>query len=176
VDERTLFRDALNRERISTLADGIARASSGFERDRFLEACLDGLDRLGFGERADRIEQNLERFLPDDFARAVDILVASLGPEPEVGELTGFDGFHIMPMTMCIARRGLDDPDRSLGALYEMTKRFSAEGDIRPFLKRYPEKTLAVLRRLCDASPRSERARAFPLRADCRRFNGIRLR
>jgi 3-methyladenine DNA glycosylase AlkC len=44
-----------------------------------------------------------------------------------------------------VAAYGLEHLDLSLGALYELTKRFTAEGAIRTFLQRYPEQTLAQL-------------------------------
>lgn len=150
MDENNLFREAFNRERIALLADGIAAAWPAFDRDGFFTECTKGLGALGYGERADRIERVLERFLPAEYDHAVEILVASLGPEREIGELTGFDGFEIMPMTLFVSRNGLDNPETSLTALYEMTKRFTAEGDIRPFIEKYPDGTLAFLRRLCD--------------------------
>jgi 3-methyladenine DNA glycosylase AlkC len=46
-----------------------------------------------------------------------------------------------------VAKYGLDHYDLSMGALYQMTKRFTAEGAIRAFLLRSPEKTLAILSR-----------------------------
>jgi 3-methyladenine DNA glycosylase AlkC len=46
-----------------------------------------------------------------------------------------------------VAERGLDHFDLSMRAQYELTKRFSAEASIRPYIARYPERTLAVLRK-----------------------------
>ena len=47
---------------------------------------------------------------------------------------------------MFVAERGLDHFDLSMRAQYELTKRFSAESSIRPYIARYPERTFAVLR------------------------------
>jgi 3-methyladenine DNA glycosylase AlkC len=51
-----------------------------------------------------------------------------------------------MPQNDFVARYGLDDFDISMRALYEMTKRFTAEGAIRAFIQKYPDQTLRVLR------------------------------
>ena len=50
-----------------------------------------------------------------------------------------------MPQCRFVSKYGLDYFELSMNALYEMTKRFSAEGDIRYFIDRYPEKTLSLL-------------------------------
>ncbi|MFZ5469806.1 MAG: DNA alkylation repair protein [Myxococcota bacterium] len=46
-----------------------------------------------------------------------------------------------------VAERGLDHFDLSMRAQYELTKRFSAEGSIRPYIAQDPERTFAVLRK-----------------------------
>jgi 3-methyladenine DNA glycosylase AlkC len=53
---------------------------------------------------------------------------------------------------------GLDDFDVAMGAMYQITKRHTAEFAIRPFLRRYPERTLAVLHQWVeDESPHVRR-------------------
>jgi 3-methyladenine DNA glycosylase AlkC len=59
----------------------------------------------------------------------------------------GMAPFFYFPHTVYVAERGLDHFDLSMRAQYELTKRFSAEASIRPYIARYPERTLAVLRR-----------------------------
>ena len=55
--------------------------------------------------------------------------------------------FFYLPHTLFVAERGLDHFDLSMRAQYELTKRFSAEASIRPYIARYPERTLRVLRK-----------------------------
>ena len=120
--------------------------------------CLNGFFALSYGDRAKQIVVALEEFLPQKFSDAVAILVASLGPAPTKDHLDGFDGFYVIPLTMYVARNGIGAPEEALPALYEMTKRFSAEGDIRPFLERHEKRTLAFLRELTrDPSPFARR-------------------
>jgi 3-methyladenine DNA glycosylase AlkC len=85
-------------------------------------------------------------YLPKDFPQAVQILLDSLGPEISQCEISGFDGFIVMPQNDFVAKYGLEHFDISMQALYEMTKRFTAEGAIRAFIQTYPDQTLAVLR------------------------------
>jgi 3-methyladenine DNA glycosylase AlkC len=51
----------------------------------------------------------------------------------------------VMPQNDFVAAYGLGYLDLSLRALYELTKRFTAEGAIRAFLQAYPEQTLTWL-------------------------------
>jgi 3-methyladenine DNA glycosylase AlkC len=54
--------------------------------------------------------------------------------------------FFYLPHVLFVAERGLDHFDLSMRAQYELTKRFSAESSIRPYIARDPERTFAVLR------------------------------
>ena len=86
--------------------------------------------------------------LPPAYPEAIDVLLRSLGPEHAADELlgVGMAPFFYLPHTLFVAERGLDHFDLSMRAQYELTKRFSAESSIRPYIARDPERTLAVLR------------------------------
>jgi 3-methyladenine DNA glycosylase AlkC len=165
MDQNNLFREAFSLDvvrRLASMIDNGGRSVTPMYRidvTRFLEVVEPDYESLGYGERARRIVEGLEAVLPNEVPRAFDILVAALGPEPVDEEgLSGFDGFYVVPLTMYVSRHGLDHLEKSLSALYEMTKRFSAESEIRPFLERYPERTLEFLRELsADSSPYARR-------------------
>jgi len=55
--------------------------------------------------------------------------------------------FIYMPHCVFVAEYGLDHFELSMRANYELTKRFTAEFSIRPFITRYPKRTLALLRK-----------------------------
>jgi 3-methyladenine DNA glycosylase AlkC len=69
----------------------------------------------------------------------------ALPPEIIENEITGYGGFITMPMNDFVAKYGLEHYNISMQALYQMTKRFTAEGAIRPFIVKYPKRTLAIL-------------------------------
>ncbi len=157
-DEPFLFREIFNRKRIEFIGSQVATAWKGFDQEGFLTESCTGIDSLSYGDRAKKIRDALAAYLPERFEDAVSILVKSLGPEPEEDAIKGYEGFYVMPLTMFVSSYGMDEPDLALHALYEMTKRFTAEGDIRPFLIRYPEKTLTFLTDLTrDPSPFARR-------------------
>ena len=156
--DQFLFRDAFNADVVDYIADGLANARPGVDAETFRQKALAGLSDLTYLDRARHIVAALETVLPNDFPTAARVLISSLGPEPTTEALKGFDGFYVMPLCMYVSRHGMDHPDVSLSTLYEMTKRFTAEGDIRPFIERYPEKTLRFLEELTeDPSPFARR-------------------
>lgn len=156
--EPFLFRNIFNAERVDTIGGLLSDSWGQFDRQKFVDTVNHRLHDLSFGDRARKIRDALRDQLPDDFREAAKILVRALGPEPANDAIEGYEGFYVMPFTMYVSKYGLESPQVALPALYEMTKRFSAEGDIRPFLDRYPELTLDFLRRLTeDPSPFARR-------------------
>jgi 3-methyladenine DNA glycosylase AlkC len=128
------------------IADMIKEVDSGFDADAFLADALDGYQALELTPRAWQIADALGRHLPQDYERAIEILVASLGPKLEAAELTGMDVFVYLPHVFFVAKFGVDHFEPSMHAQYELTQRFTAEYSIRVFLERYPQRTLARLR------------------------------
>ncbi|MCP4164738.1 MAG: DNA alkylation repair protein [Chloroflexi bacterium] len=152
------FRDVFNPDLVNELAGNIAEAWKPFDRQGFVDAVVPQLPALGFGARSSLIADTLHKHLPDDFPSAARILIAALGPEPETDSLSGFDGFVVMPQCLFVSRYGIGHFDAAIAALYEMTKRFTAEGDIRPFIQKCPEKTMAFLHKITqDESPFARR-------------------
>ena len=54
--------------------------------------------------------------------------------------------FFYLPHTLFVAERGLGHFELSMQAQYELTKRFSAEGQHSPVHRRDPERALVFLR------------------------------
>lgn len=115
----------------------------------------------------------LRRHLPPAYDDAIAILTRSLTPVLSRTEGLGLAVFFYLPHISFIALYGLDPADNcgrdsfetSMAAQYELTRRFSAEFSMRPFLIQWPERTLARLlewtrdpdphvRRLCSEGTR----------------------
>ncbi len=142
---KSFFSPALVRR----LADAVERAHADFPREAFVRDASAGLRPLELLDRGRHIARALGRHLPAAYPEAIDVLLRSLGPELEGDEIlgAGMAPFFYYPHTVFVAERGLDHFDLSLRAQYELTKRFSAEASIRPYLARDPERTCRTLRR-----------------------------
>ena len=140
---KTFFSPALVRR----LAADLARVHPAFPVRAFVRDATRGLDALELLDRGKHIERALEKHLPASYPEAVDILLRSLGPEHAGDELlgAGMAPFYYYPHTVFVAERGLDHFELSMRAQHELTRRFSCEGSIRPYLANHPERTLAVL-------------------------------
>jgi 3-methyladenine DNA glycosylase AlkC len=135
-------------ELVRRLARDVARAHPGFAERRFVRDATRGLDALELLDRGKHISRALAAHLPDDYPRAVAILLRTLGPEHGTDELVGagMAPFFYLPHVLFVAERGLDHFELSMRAQYELTKRFSAEASIRPYIARDPERTFRFLR------------------------------
>ncbi len=146
------FKNAFNEQVIRLLADIFQRVYPAFSKQSFIDGCLDGLESLELKERVALIIDNIDRELPDDFDEFGTVLLAAMHPDEDGDELTptefgpeGAKGFPAWPLIDAVVRRGLDEPAKALSLLKELTKRFSAEFAIRPFIDKYPEYAFDVL-------------------------------
>jgi 3-methyladenine DNA glycosylase AlkC len=168
------LKNVLGAEAIECLAHNIALVHPQFDTEMFCHTALDGLEPLGIMERGHHLAKALRLCLPKKFSAAVDILLASLTPPLTQTEDIGLSVFFYLPHGCFVAEYGLepqendgDDPfEISMKAQYELTKRFSAEFSIRPFLIQQQERTLSQLtdwtsdpnphvRRLCSEGTRA---------------------
>ena len=141
---KTFFSPALVRR----LATDVTRAQPTFNSRAFIKQASAGLDDLELLDRGKHIARALAAHLPPSYPAAVEVLLRSLGPEHASEELVGvgMGPFFYLPHTLFVAEHGLDHFDVSMHAQYELTKRFSAESSIRPYIAKYPERTFAILR------------------------------
>jgi 3-methyladenine DNA glycosylase AlkC len=138
-------RDVFNERVVNQLAAELIRVWAGFDADGFKHTLNSRMKPLSFSERAALIRDSLGEYLPKEYPRALAILLKALPPEVAGDELEGYDGFIIMPQCDYVAKFGLEHYEISMQALYEMTKRFSAEGAIRAFILKFPEQTMSML-------------------------------
>lgn len=127
------------------IAAMISTVHPEFRSADFVAHALEGYEALELTPRARRIAHALAAHLPAGPEEAIGVLVASLGPPSE--RLEGMDAFLYLPYVFFVAEVGLGCLEPSLEAQYQLTQRFTAEFSIRAFLDRYPDATLARLRR-----------------------------
>ncbi len=136
-----------NEGSIGDLAAEFAAGVPGFDADAFQADVMAGLAGRGLLERLDWIADCLEPRLSADFPQMAEQLEAAM--VPPLDPLLSDDDFgrfiHAVPGILAV-RHGLEaHRERALDLLFEATKRFSMEFYIRPFLNRWPDKTMARL-------------------------------
>lgn len=128
------------------IAEMIAQVHPAFRRDDFVREVLQGYDALALMARGKKMAQALRRFLPDDYARAMAILMDSLDRPHGRDPSQSLGSFLYLPHTMFVAEYGLAHFELSMRAQHALTQRFTAEFSIRPFLEHHPQATLSQLK------------------------------
>ena len=171
------LKHVLGSEAMDCLARNLLLVHPRFDESLFRQLALEGLEPLGILERGQHLARALRHCLPDKYETATEILLTSLTPPMIRTDDMGLAVFFYLPHVCFVATYGLDpkgndghDPfEISMRAQFELTKRFSAEFSIRPFLIQQQERTLSRLlewtsspdphvRRLC-----SEGTRPMPI-------------
>jgi 3-methyladenine DNA glycosylase AlkC len=145
MEENFQVRDIFNEKVVDQLAENLARVWREFDAQGFSGSINSRLRNLTFSERSNLIRDTLWEYLPKDYPRALEIILNALPSELPNCEVTDSDNFIILPQNEFVAKYGLEHYDLSMQSLYQMTKRFTAEGAIRPFLQKYPDQTLEIL-------------------------------
>ncbi|MGI9535282.1 MAG: DNA alkylation repair protein [Thermodesulfobacteriota bacterium] len=127
------------------MSDKIQPVLSKFNSKKFVNMVSKGVNNLELKARVEVITDALREFLPKNYKSAVNILLKILGPE-NTNETGMFKEYYwLMPVALFVEKYGIDDFDTSVNAIYEITKRNTGEYAIRPFLKKYPDKTLKIM-------------------------------
>lgn len=134
--------DLLDREAIECLVYNITLVHPDFDGKGFQRSASKGLKPLSILQRGHHLARALREHLPECYEDAVKILIKSLTPPLTGTKDLGLGVFFYLPHVSFVAAYGLDsthndgrDPfEISLLAQYELTRRFSAEFSIRPFL------------------------------------------
>lgn len=129
-----------------TIARMIAAVFPRFDEKGFVRSSLEGYDALELMPRGWKIAHQLRRSLPEDYEKAIEILLASLDRNPERTVAQGMGGFLFLPHVFFVAEYGLAHFEASMRAQYVLTQRFTAEFSIRRYLERHQVATLARLK------------------------------
>jgi len=163
----------LDKPAVIQLGKNLKIVSNGFNHTGFVKTVMEDIEPLALKDRGVLIAKVLREYLPNNYSRAITILLNSLTPPLKQTDNLGLSGLFYMPHVSFVALYGLDkkynnniDPfDTSMNAQYELTKRFSSEFSIRTFIIDQPERTFEILykwmndpdphvRRLCSEGTR----------------------
>ena len=126
------FKNVFSPALVMCLADHLERNVDGFERERFERPILAKLGTLELKARSQLIADQVHLALPSSSGRRDEVLRGMLRPvidgEAEhVSDDLGIGGWGVMPLSMVVGQHGIEDFERSLALLREMTTRFSSD-------------------------------------------------
>ena len=127
------------------LSEKILNSFSGFDYKSYKESISQKVQNLGYTQRIELHANELHNYLPKDYEKSISILISILGEENpnETGMFTNF--YWVMPIGKFIEFFGIDSFEVSMRAIEEITKRNTGEYAIRPFLRKYPDKSINQL-------------------------------
>lgn len=136
-----------DKELAKLLASKIKKEYKEFQSDSFISKVEKDVAGLELKGRVDAIATNLREYLPKKYDSAIKILLKILGPENknEVGMFK--EGYWLMPVAFFVEKYGLDNFETSVSAIHEITKRHTGEYAVRPFLEKYPNKMLKLMKK-----------------------------
>jgi 3-methyladenine DNA glycosylase AlkC len=156
----------LDHEAVECLAHNVTLAYPRFDGGAFRRAAMKGIGPLAILQRGRHLAKVLREHLPPRYEEAVGVLVRSLTPPLTQTDSNGLGVFFYLPHASFVGLYGPDAAENgardsfetSMQAQYEITRRFTAEFCIRPYLIRWPARTLACLKTWTrDADPHVRR-------------------
>ena len=128
----------INLEVVELLCDRFADGYPGFDSQGFRDAVMGQLDSLELKDRINHVADMMAEYLPDDYPDALAIVVRAT--KDGVGEWAAW------PLCSFVERHGLAFPNESLAAMAELTRHWTCEFAIRPFLEDHLALTRQYLR------------------------------
>jgi len=144
------FKNQLGESRIRIIASHLKRIHKAFPESEFLDDALDNLDDLSLMERSRQIVQCFERYLPNEFTQASDILLKAMSPEDKQEDEHGIHSWLAVPVAEFLGKNGLHEFDVAMDALARVTPYFSSEWGIRYLLDHHQDKSLELLTQWCE--------------------------
>lgn len=129
------------------LSEKIMKVYSEFDKKNFIQDVENSVVEKTYTQRIAIIAELLKKYLPSEYDKALPILVSILGEENpnQTGMFTYY--YWILPIGKFVQEYGLDHFDISIKAIEEITKRNTGEYAIRPYIRKYPNETIKVMRK-----------------------------
>ena len=152
------LKELIDRRLVALIGESLQAVVPGFNVRRFRTRASRDLDSLELKERARHIAQAMAEHMPGSFDELGPLLIKSLGPPLSKTDGNGLAPFFYFPHTSLIEVFGVSRFDSGMRANYEITKRFTAEFSIRPFLIQHRSRCLRILKKWAnDDSPHVRR-------------------
>lgn len=143
--KETGYKAYFGEETVKLLSGKIKKEYRGFNEDDFIRNCVPHVYNYELKDRNKIIAKALKDNLPKDYKHTAEIIHNILGPEnaEETGMFTTW--YWLWPVARFVEDYGTDDFDTSTNLIKELTKRHTGEFAIRPYIEKYPEKSLKLL-------------------------------
>jgi len=139
------FKNLINASVVKRLSALVSKALPSFPAERFETHCLSRIGSLELKDRARCIGDALWEALPEPPEEAISVLEKAVSQIPPLREDESSADWILFPVNALLSRHGLEAFDSAFALLPIVTKRFTAEFAIRPFIVERPLETLRLL-------------------------------
>ncbi len=136
-------------ETIDKLAVKIKSKDKNFNTKAFKKDLISGVSNLEYKDRIKLIAEHFEKYMSGDYKTNISHLVSIMPAEYPYEEGMFKENYWLNPIGDYIMIYGLDQYSISMNAMEALTKRNTAEFAIRPFIEKYPKKTLKRINKWC---------------------------
>ena len=128
------------------LGDKISLVHKDFDKRKFTTTVKQNCADKSLTQRVEFIADCLKLHLPNDYKKAVTLLIKIMGEENqrETGMFKEF--YWLMPVGKFIEKYGLEHYDTSIQAIEELTKRNTGEYAIRAYIRKHAAQTLMQMK------------------------------
>lgn len=138
--------DKFGKELAELLARKIKAVFPGFPDGDFTADVTVSVEGRTYTQRVEVIAAKLRDYLPEDYEQALAVLMNILGP-PNPNETGMFTYYYwVLPIGKFVEKYGLDHFDLSMHAIGEITRRNTGEYAVRPYIRKDPVASLAIIR------------------------------
>lgn len=160
------LKDYYNNDYLEDLANKIIEVYPSFNINYFFELTKDKILELEFSDRQELVAKALHDSINLDYHDTIEIFNKILGA-PLKGNSGAFsEGWWLWPIGRYVEIYGDNYFNESIYFSKELTKRFTSEYCMRPLIRKYPEKSLEILKKWS----KDENERVRRLSSECIRI------
>lgn len=139
--------EKFGKELATLLANKITAIASAFPAKAFVRDVTASVAGKTYTQRVSVIADQLHTHFPGTYPEALAVFMNILGP-PNPNETGMFTHYYwILPIGKFVEKYGLEHFQLSMDAIAEITRRNTGEYAVRPYIRMYPEASLAILRK-----------------------------
>lgn len=131
---------------LEDLSNKLMAVTDCFDQEKFFELTKDKIDELEFNARQELIAHALKASFDIEYPVLLSVFSQILGKELRGNSGAFSEGWWLWPIGKYVELYGEEYFEESIAFSKELTKRFTSEYCMRPLIKKYPIKSLEMLK------------------------------
>lgn len=151
---------------LEEFAGRFLKVTGDFDKKVFFESTKNKIEQLEFNQRQELIAEALYKAFDLEYDKVLKVFSKILGKELRGNSGAFTEGWWLWPVGKYVELYGDEYFEESIEFSKELTKRFTSEYCMRPLIKKYPDKSLKILKNWS----KDEHERVRRLSSECLRI------